>query len=90
MRIKTKDAATVLGMLLEGMSVRACERITGMKRDTICRLIATVGENCQALLDETVKNVPVSDVECDEIWSFVGMKEKTKIARHYGNDVGDS
>lgn len=90
MRIKTKDAATVLGMLLEGMSIRACERITGINRDTICRLIKTAGENCQALFDSMVVDVPVSDIQCDEIWSFVGMKEKTKLAREYGDEVGDS
>ena len=36
----------------------------------------TVGENCQQLLTTMVKNVEVKDVEADEIWSFVGMKEK--------------
>lgn len=38
MRIDLKDAATVLSLLLEGMSIRAAERITGMNRDTICDL----------------------------------------------------
>src|SRR4051812_40178124 len=55
MRISIKDATTALGMLLEGMSIRAVERLTGLNRDTIDDLILTVGANCQQFLAETVK-----------------------------------
>src|SRR5690348_1390401 len=68
MRTSLKDAATVLGMILEGMSIRACERICGLHRDTIDNLILTVGENCQRLLASIVQNVEVKDVEADEVW----------------------
>ena len=49
MRISLKDATMALGMLLEGMSIRAVERLTGLNRDTIDDLILTVGDNCQRL-----------------------------------------
>ena len=49
-----------------------------------------MGENCQRLLDAKVKNVEAKDVQVDEIWSFVGMKEKTRVARCYGPEFGDS
>ncbi len=49
-----------------------------------------VGENCQRFLDAKVKGVEVKDLQLDEIWSFVGMKEKTRVARHYGPEFGDS
>src|SRR4051794_18388388 len=75
MRISLKDAATIIGMLVEGMSIRAVERITGMHRDTIDDLILVVGANCQRLLDEKIKGVDVKDVQIDELWSFVGCKE---------------
>src|SRR3954468_13186154 len=80
MRISMKQATMALGMLLEGMSIRAVERITGIHRDTIDNLILTVGESCQNLLREKVKGVEVKDVEADEIWSFVGCKEKNRVA----------
>jgi IS1 family transposase/transposase-like protein len=89
MRISLKDACTVLGMLLEGMSIRATSRITGIHYDTIGDLILTVGENCQALL-ESISGVEVRDVECDEIWSFIGLKEKGRALRGYGPEFGDS
>jgi transposase-like protein/IS1 family transposase len=90
MRISMKDAAIALGMLVEGMSIRAVERITGLHRDTIDNLILTVGENCQRFLDATVKNVVAKDVQADELWSFVGCKEKHRVARGYSQELGDS
>src|ERR1700682_6283853 len=74
MRIELSEAAKVLRMLLEGMSIRACSRITGMKPDTICDLVLHVGENCDRLLQSTVKNLVPKFVEMDEIWGFVHCK----------------
>lgn len=90
MRISLKQAATALSLILEGMSIRATERITGLHRDTIDDLILTVGENCQRLLEEKIRGVEVKDVEADEIWSFVGMKEKTRVALGHSPEYGDS
>jgi IS1 family transposase len=81
MRISLKQAAMALGMLLEGMSIRAVERLTGLHGDTIGDLILVAGENCQRLLDSKIQGIEVSDVQADEIWSFVGMKEKTRVLR---------
>src|SRR2546423_10839267 len=81
MRISMRDATLALGMILEGMSIRACERLTGLHRDTIDDLILTVGGNCQRLLDSRIQGVKVDDVQLDEIWSFVGCKEKHRVAR---------
>jgi IS1 family transposase len=90
MRISMKQATIALGMLLEGMSIRAVERITGLHRDTVDNLILTVGENCQCLIDSKIQGVEVSDVQADEIWSFVGMKEKTRVLRGRSPEFGDS
>lgn len=89
MRIGMKDATMVLGMLLEGMSIRAASRLTGLHQDTIGDLILTAGENCESLM-ESIQGVEARDVECDEIWSFVGCKEKNRIANQYGDEVGDA
>ncbi len=90
MRTSLKDASQALGMILEGLSIRSVERLTGIHRDTIDDLILVVGENCQRLLETTVKNVEVKDVQLDEIWSFVGMKEKHRVSRGYSPEFGDS
>jgi IS1 family transposase len=53
-------------------------------------MILVVGGNCQRLLEETLVNVEAKDVQLDEIWSFVGMKEKTRVATARGSEWGDS
>lgn len=90
MRIDMADAIKVLKMLLEVMSIRACERITGIKRDTICDLVLVVGQNCDAFLAKTVKNVAAKFIELDEIWGFVFCKARTAEIRNHGPQVGDS
>lgn len=89
MRIGMREATTALGMLLEGMSLRAVSRLTGLHLDTLGDLILTVGENCGALLD-SIEGVEAQDVEADEIWSFVGLKEKRRIDRQRSEELGDS
>jgi transposase-like protein/IS1 family transposase len=89
MRIDLERAVTVLGMLLEGMSIRACERLTGVKRDTICDLVLHVGEQCDRFLRKAVKGVAAKFIELDELWSFVHCKAKTALAKHL-EGVGDS
>ena len=90
MRISFDKAVLAINLLVEGNSIRACERIAKLHRDTICDLVLTVGGNCGRMLSRIVKDVPVSDIQCDEIWSWVGCKERTKKARGYTSDaIGD-
>lgn len=90
MRIDMRSATTALGMLLEGMSIRATARLTGLDANTICDLILVVGENCGRLLKSKIKAVAAKDVQLDEIWSFIGCKEKTRIREGHAADQGDS
>ena len=90
MRITMREATTALGMLLEGMSIRATSRLTDLKADTICDLILIVGDNCGHFLDTQIQGVEARDVQVDEIWSFVGCKNRTAISKEYNEDSGDS
>ncbi len=82
MRLPEEKALMCLKLLVEGNSIRSTERITDVHRDTIIRLLETVGEKCLKIQENLVKNVKVADVQADEIWAFVGMKQKT--ANDYG------
>jgi IS1 family transposase len=90
MRVDLDEACKMLWMLLEGMSIRACERITGIKRDTICDMVLLAGENCQRFLRDNVKNVHAEVIELDEIWDFVGLKHRTKERLGYISESGDA
>jgi len=76
MRTSVDKAAMALSLMLEGMSVRATERLTGLCRHTLCDLILVVGERCQQFFDALVVNVESHEIQIDEIWSFCGMKAK--------------
>jgi IS1 family transposase/transposase-like protein len=69
-------AAKALAMMLEGMSVRAISRPTGLHKGTVLSLMNTAAERAAALLDATLRNVRVRYVQADEIWTFVGKKDK--------------
>ncbi len=80
-----------LQLLLEGNSVRSVERITGVHRDTILRLLLVAGERCERLMSDRIRDIPVRDVQCDEIWGFVFCKEKNKPAdAEEGSKIGDA
>jgi IS1 family transposase len=72
---KDKQIAIISG-LTEGMSMRALSRVTGVHQDTICRLAVRVGQGCARLLDEKMRNLRCNYLEFDEIWGFIGKKEK--------------
>ena len=82
MYVSTDKAATVIQLLTEDISIRSVERITGLHRDTILRVLATVGEGCERMLEQRIRKLPVRDVQCDELWGFVGCKEKHKTEEH--------
>ena len=71
-----ETAANALAMMLEGMSVRAISRLTGLHKGTILSLMNTAAKRAATVLDSTLRNVHVRYVQADEIWTFVGKKDK--------------
>jgi IS1 family transposase len=65
----------IIGCLVEGNSIRATERMTNTHRDTVMRLMVEVGEGCQRIMDEKMRNLPSQRIQCDEIWSYVRKKQ---------------
>jgi len=82
MYLSEEKALLALRLLLEGASLRATERVSGVDRTTLAKLLVQAGERCETLMAETISGLPVRDVEADEIWGFVGMKEKAKGNRY--------
>src|SRR6266849_8598737 len=72
---KDKQIAVISG-LAEGASMRALTRMTGVHRDTICRLAVRVGQGCARVMDEKMRNLDCHYLQLDEIWGFIGKKEK--------------
>ena len=91
MRLSLEKATLCVSLLSEGSSIRSTERITGVHRDTICNLLLLVGAKCNDLLGRLVHGVEVKDVQADELWSYVAMKEKTKVKKEIIDpEIGDA
>lgn len=74
--LSNEKKSMAIAALVEGSSIRSVERMTGIHRDTIMRLGVNVGKACQTLMDETMRELPCQKIEVDEIWGFVGKKDR--------------
>ncbi len=76
-------------MLCEGNSIRSVERLTGIHRDTVMRLGVRMGEGCKRITDEKMRNLPCRLIQVDEVWGYVGMKQRIALRDRATGDVGD-
>lgn len=74
--LSKEKQAVVIGALAEGNSIRSIERLSGIHRDTIMRLGVRVGGTCAKLLDQKMRGLNCSRIEVDEIWGFIGKKQR--------------
>ena len=81
MTVPEDKALLAIQLLLEGTSIRSTERITGLHRDTIIRLLVVAGERCVKLMDSKMRDLRCQKIQADEIWTFVAKK-----ARHLQPD----
>ena len=87
--LKTEKQEMVIRGLVEGSSIRSIERMTGVHRDTIMRLMVGVGNTCEKIMDTSMRNLACKDIEVDEVWSYVGKKQRHVTTKDDPNEVGD-
>lgn len=83
-RLDIKDRAQILGLLVEGNSLRATTRLTGASINTVTKLLVDVGYSASLYQNEVMRNLPCRRIQCDEIWSFIYAKEKNVAAEYKG------
>jgi IS1 family transposase len=89
MNILSRDKQIeVIAALCDGLGVRAAARITGVNRGTVADLALRVGAGCAELHDRMMVGLRVSRLELDEIWGYVGKKQR-RITKDDGLDKGD-
>ena len=76
MTVDEDKALLALQLLVEGNSIRSTERICGIDRNTIMRLLVVAGKRCQQMMCERIQNVRVEHLELDEVWTYVGCHQK--------------
>jgi IS1 family transposase len=75
-RLDSTRRAQVVRWLVQGNSIRSTVRITGVAKNTVAKLLVELGACCVKFMDEAMVNLPCKRIQADEIWSFVGCKEK--------------
>ncbi len=70
----------ILSMLCEGSSMRSITRVADVSLNTVTKLLIDAGKACDAYHDTQVRGVKARRVQCDEIWSFIGVKAKNRAA----------
>ena len=85
-QLSTEKKTMAVSMLCEGSSIRSIERITGIHRDTIMRLGVRMGEGCKQIMDEKLRNLSCNLIQVDEVWGFIGMKQKNANAKRVNDD----
>jgi IS1 family transposase len=88
-RLDIAAQAKVISCLVEGCSVRATVRMTGVALNTIAKLLADLGCACAAYHNQHVRNLKVRRLQADEIWCFVGAKAKNVRAEKKQEGWGD-
>lgn len=88
-KLKPEKQVAVIRALVEGSSIRSTERMTGVHRDTIMRLMVQVGDTCGEILDHTMRGLHCQRIEVDEIWCYVGKKQRHVMDRDNPAEVGD-
>src|ERR1700752_443752 len=89
-RLSLQDRARILGCLPEGNSLGATTRMVGCSINTVTKLLVDVGTACDLYQNETLRNLTCKRLQCDEVWAFCGMKEKTLPKERRGSyGLGD-
>jgi IS1 family transposase len=83
-RLPLERRAQIVGLLAEGSSLRATSRLADVSINTVTKLLLDVAAACEKYQDETLRNLKLRRLQCDEIWSFCYAKAKNVPEEHKG------
>lgn len=89
-RLPQEKVCMILNCLVEANSVRGTARLCDVEKRTVLNILNLAGEVSERLLTEKMRGVHVSDLELDEVWSYVGCKQKNLRPEHAGQQFGDT
>jgi IS1 family transposase len=89
-QLTPEKRAAVLNCLVEGNSMRSTTRLTGVAINTVVKLLIDAGRACSDYQDKAFRNLSCKRIQCDEVWSFVGSKEKNTSAEKKAKGWGDA
>lgn len=75
-RLDPARRAQVIRCLVEGNSIRSTVRMTGVAKNTVVKLLVELGAACAEYQNKAMRNLKCKRIQCDEIWSYIGAKDK--------------
>lgn len=87
-KLTNAQRAQIIALLCEGTSIRATVRLTGASKNTVVKLLCDLGVACSAYQDGVFRNLKCKRIQCDELWAFVGVKEKNATNAQRGKGQG--
>ncbi len=88
-RLSVSDRARIIAALVEGNSVRSTSRLCGVAFNTVLNFVPEIGTACAEYHDAHVRRVAAKRIQCDEIWQFVGAKNKNATPEQKAEGWGD-
>lgn len=88
-RLSPDKRAAVIAALVEGNSIRATVRMTGVAKNTVTKLLVDIGTVCSIHMDQAMRDLPCERLQVDEIWSFCGAKAKNVKPERRAEGWGD-
>ena len=89
-RLPIEKRVAILGLLVEGNSLRATSRLADVSINTVTKLLVDLGAACAEYHHRKVRGVRVRRLQCDEIWAFVGAKQKHVRPERRAEGWGDT
>lgn len=89
-KLSIEKRTALLSCLVEGNSLRATSRMTGVAVNTVMKFLVDVGRVCSDFQDRKFRNLSCKRIQCDEIWAFVGAKKKNATAEQQAKGWGDA
>jgi len=86
-RLSRAQRAQVLALLSEGMAIRAVVRVTGVSKPTVLKVLTDIGPVVAEFQGRTLRDLTCERLQVDEIWSYVGMKER-QVPEERRGEVG--
>lgn len=83
-RLPLEKRKQILGLLVEGNSLRAISRLADVSINTVTELLVDAGRACAEYQDKVLVNLTCKRIQCDEIWAFCYAKEKNVPADKRG------
>lgn len=79
MRLPFEKLRQILTSLVRGGSIRGTADTVGVNKNTVLRVLRVAGRQAKEFNEFMLRNLRMSQAQCDEFWTYVGSKKGVQI-----------